>query len=245
MQTTTFNQYGYHLWYSNLLVTIHLNTKIKNEIISLARADPMREVCGFIVCAPPKVMIHPCSNISRDEDGHEHTFEIDSQEYIFACACGKVCGIYHSHPHGPIAFSKTDIDVADAMELPNYLYVTDADVWITYIPSSYTVPLTGLDFAWGTYDCYELVRTYYRQKLGVYLSDYDRDETFRDAAPDAILKHISSEGFIDLGYDLSVIQEHDILLFDTPGHRYPHHLGIYVKGNRFLHHPFGGHGLIN
>lgn len=223
-----------------------MNTKVKNEIISLARADPAHEVCGLIVCAPPQVLVHPCTNISRDEDGQEHTFEIDSQEYISACARGKVCGIYHSHPHGPVAFSQADIEVADAMELPSHLYVTDADAWITYIPRGYTVPLTGQEFTWGTQDCYETVRIYYRQKLGIYLGDYDRDENFRDAAPDAILKHISSEGFINLGRDLSVIQEHDVLLFDTPGHRYPHHLGIYTGGsNRFLHHPFGALSRID
>lgn len=222
-----------------------MNTKAKNTIISLARAESEKEVCGFIISAPPEVLIHPCVNVSRDEDGIERTFEINPNEYVLASGKGKVCGLYHSHPHGPPAFSETDLIVAKEMELPSYLFTVDSNAWMVYIPETYTVSLTGSDFTWGIADCYELIRIYYRQKLNVYLADYDRDENFRSASPDAITKHISCEGFIDLGSDISVAREHDVLLFDTPGHRFPHHLGVYVGGNRLLHHPYGGLSRID
>ena len=222
-----------------------MNTKVKHSIEAFALASPNQEVCGFIVCAPPEVLVHPCANISKDADGQEQTFEIDPQEYISACGRGKVVGLYHSHPHGTAAFSEEDLKVARELELPSHVFAVEDKQWEHYIPDGYIVQLTGVPFTWGIADCLETVRLYYRQKLGVYLGDYDRDETFKEAAPDAILQHVESEGFINLGVDISLAREHDVLLFDTPGHRYPHHLGVYIGGNRLLHHPYGALSRID
>lgn len=222
-----------------------MNTKVKAEIISLARATPTREVCGFIVCAPPHVLVHPCQNISRDEDGHEHTFEIDPQDYIAATARGRVCGLYHSHPSGTASFSDEDLKVARELEIPSHVYAVEDGSWASFTPEGYHVPLTGMGFAWGEADCFATIRLYYRQELGVHIGDYDRDETFRVSAPDAITKHIADEGFVNLGVDPSVIKAHDVLLFETPGHRYPHHLAVYMGGNRILHHPYGALSRID
>jgi proteasome lid subunit RPN8/RPN11 len=217
-----------------------MNTRVKQTITSLACATPECEVCGFIVRGEGAVWVHPCENVSHEEDGQGATFEIDPQQYISANEKGRVCAMYHSHPKGHASFSEADLEVAREMELPSHVYAVEDGSWATYIPEGYEVPLTGTLFAWGEADCYETVRVYYRQKLGVYIGDYDRDETFREAAPDAILKHIEAEGFSNLGVDVAVAREHDVLLFDTPGHRFPHHLGVCLTGNRFLHHPYGG-----
>lgn len=216
-----------------------MNTKVKQAIIAYARAEPAREVCGLIVCEPPSVIAYPCANVSRDEDGQGSTFEIDPQEYIAACGRGRVVGLYHSHPTGPATFSEEDLKVAREMEIPTYVYAVEDGGWASFVPEGYHVPLIGSAFAWGVADCYETVRLYYRQTLGIHLGDYDRDETFREAAPEAILQHIAAEGFTCVGTDASAIRPHDALVFSTPGHRYPHHLAVYLGGNRILHHPYG------
>jgi proteasome lid subunit RPN8/RPN11 len=216
-----------------------MNTKVKRTIVELARANPTQEICGLIVRNETSIWVQPCENITREEEGKEGTFEIDPQQYITSSARGKVCGIYHSHPKGPAAFSEEDLKVAREIELPSHVYSVEVGDWATYIPEGYEVPLTGVHWIWGEADCFSTVQIYYRQKLGIYLGDYDRDETFKDADPEAIVRHIEVEGFRNLGADASLVLPHDVLLFATPGHRFPHHLGVYTELNHLLHHPYG------
>jgi proteasome lid subunit RPN8/RPN11 len=217
-----------------------MHTRIKQTIISLAKANPSEEVCGFIYLTASSVEVYPCRNVTQDEAGPARTFEIDPQEYIAASHLGSIIGIYHSHSLGGsgAAFSEEDLEVAREMELPFYLYSVEADAWASYIPPSYRVPLSGRMWQWGVNDCYETVRIYFRQERGVYLSDYDRDETFEHSGESAITQYIKGEGFEWLPKG-SPYQKDDVLLFKTPGSAYPHHLAVFLGRSQVLHHPRG------
>lgn len=212
-----------------------MNARIKRTVIALARENPTEEICGFIYCTETEAHVLPCRNISPEPT---EAFEIDPQDYIKARGLGRLYGVYHSHTNGSTAFSPDDLDTAEELGLPFYV-CTAVGGWASYVPASYTVPLTGASFAWGHADCLETVRTYYRQELGIHLTDYDRDETFATAAPNAILDHVEAEGFINLGGDIALAREHDVLLMRSDGRAYPHHLGVCVGHSRLLHHPRG------
>jgi len=218
-----------------------VNTRIKQSIIAYAQAAPEQEVCGFIYQDEAGVHVHPCENITRDEAGPARAFEIDPQEYMALSRRARVCGIYHSHSKGGAhGFSPADLTMANAMELPIHLYVVDTGAWISYVPRTYSAPLIGANWAWGEADCYELVRTYYRNVKGIYLSDYDRDESFQDAPESAITQYVADEGFSPVVLaEGKAPQEGDVLLFGTPGNAYPHHLGVYIGKQTMLHHPLG------
>lgn len=217
-----------------------MNTRIKADIITRARATPDSEVCGLIYQTLEGVHVLPSPNVARDEEGApevDEAFEVAPQVYAEAASLGRVIGVYHSHrATGSTALSEADLDMARALELPVYLYCNRDESWHSYIPPGYHVPLTGLPFAWGVADCYEEIRTYYRQTLGIYLGDYDRDETFALQGDDRLVRHIADEGFTVVP-GKSQLHLHDVLLFRTPGYAAPHHVGVFVGHSRVLHHP--------
>lgn len=215
-----------------------MHTKVKQTIVALANANPDEEVCGLLYKTDSSLEVYPCRNVTKDEEGAARTFEIDCQEYIAASHLGRVCGVYHSHARSGAgaAFSEEDLAAAKEIGLPFYLYSVATQGWTSYIPPSYEVPLIGRPWIWGADDCYETVRIYYRQKLGIYLGDYDRDETFEQAEASAIVQHVKAEGFVWLPKG-EPLQDNDVLLFKTPGTAYPHHLAVLTGRNVVLHHP--------
>lgn len=212
-----------------------MNTKVKQAIIDHAKTLPNEEVCGFIYYTQDSVHAYPCTNVSPE--GTVRAFQIDPHEYIQVSQLGKIVGVYHSHPIGGApGFSEEDLEVAREMCLPFYLYAVEQDKWSSYIPLSYTVNPVSLPFIWGQWDCLEVIRTHYRQTKGVYMTDYDRDESFQGATEDAITKHIADEGFYEVP-GKGPIKVDDVLLFKTIGTAYPHHLGVFMGQGRVLHHP--------
>ena len=214
-----------------------MNTKVKQAAIDHALASPKEEVCGLIYHTLDSLHAYPCENVSKDSDaGRAGSFEIDPQDYATVAQMGRVCGVYHSHIEDPAAFSEEDILTARELAVPFYLYSLEDNQWISYIPDSYMVNPIGRPWIWGFGDCYETIRTYYRQNKRIYLTDYDRDESFENAEASAITKYIVPEGFSYV-LDLKNIQQDDVLLFNTAGTVYPHHLAVFIGSSRMLHHP--------
>ncbi len=213
-----------------------MNTHVKRAIIDHALALPREEVCGFIYQSEEGVHAYPCVNVSVEDKAE--TFEIAPSDYAHVRGLGRVCGIYHGGAtHTNAAFSEEDIAMAREMCLPLHLCAASGQ-WSVYIPETHRIDTVGQAWCWGEQDCYEAVRTHYRQERGVYLTDYERDETFEHAEESAIVKHIADEGFVYVDRNTPILT-HDVLLFRTPGTVYPHHLSVLVAPNRILHHPRG------
>jgi proteasome lid subunit RPN8/RPN11 len=208
-----------------------MNTRIKHEIIQLAKANPTEEICGFIIHNNGIPRVFPCKNIAEKPSDE---FEISSDDYLKALQNGGILGVYHSHIRGA-AFSPCDIEHADELCAPYYLYVIEGNAWNEYIPPEYKVELEGMHFIWGFQDCYGLVRAYYRQEQKLYLNDYDRDENFEENHNDIIVKNFEKEGFKIID-NIANIQNGDALIFKTV-HALPQHLAIFVGDSKMLHHP--------
>jgi len=211
-----------------------MNTRLKHSIIDLARATPDLEVCGFIYqTLEGRPEIAPCVNVAANS---AEEFEISPDDYVrVSTELGHIIGVYHSHPKGRGAFSEADIEAAGEFALPLYLYAVETGEWLDYIPSTYRVELEGRTFSAGFDDCYGTVRTYFRQELGVYLSDYDRDETSEDRNGTQILERFAAEGFVEVSGGQPIMLN-DALLFKAPGYTTPQHMGVVLPGNRMLHH---------
>lgn len=218
-----------------------MNTRVKQSMIDHARAVPTEEVCGLVYHTEDSVYAYPCANVSMD--GRDESFEIAPDDYVAATVLGKVCGVYHGGmTHTNEGFSEADIATANGLCLPMHAVSAAGNV-ATYVPDSYHVDPVGLPFIWGLYDCLTSVVLHYRQTRAVTITDYDRDETFARATPDAITRHIEAEGFTHSS--LPFLTKDDVLLFTTPGGAHAHHLGVYMGGNRFLHHPLGSLSRID
>jgi proteasome lid subunit RPN8/RPN11 len=66
-----------------------MHTRVKSEIISLARATPAAEVFGFLI-AHGGLKTFPCSNVSPEP---AESFEIDPQDHIRALRAGRIMGV--------------------------------------------------------------------------------------------------------------------------------------------------------
>lgn len=216
-----------------------MHPRIKAEIIALARATPAVEICGFIwhdLAGQPH--LHPCRNVHPDPTAG---FEIDVQDHIVALGRGPLLGIYHSHP-AKAGFSvggpdeeDNDLEWAEEIALPSYLYCVAADSWHAYTPPTYQPPLAGTPWCWGFRDCYETVRQWARQKRGHFIADYDRDDQLN--LRDLILARFEAEGFQQL--PLAQAQLGDVLMFQSK-RLLSNHLGVLVRPNVMLHHPAEG-----
>lgn len=208
-----------------------MNTHVKRAIIDHALALPREEVCGFIYQTEDNVHAYPCVNVSVEDKAE--TFEIDPQDYITARGLGRLCGIYHSNP--TTAFSEEDLAMAREMCLPLFSYVKETQGWHSYIPETYHVEPVGRTWAFGEADCFETVRLHYRQTRKVYLTDYDRDETFEETAADIIARHVHDEGFSYVDPSAPILTD-DVLMFRMPGQPHAQHLGVFLGAQKMLHH---------
>lgn len=213
-----------------------MNTKIKVEIIKEAQENPQEEICGILYSTLHEVKLFKCKNLSIDK---AHNFEIAPEQYIECLKFGKPCGIYHSHPLASSAFSQSDLELADEMLLPIYVYSLIDNEFKNYVPKGYEVPLEGRPWIWGFADCYEQIRIYFRQKYNHYLTDYDRDESYMYSLDDRITKNIEKEGFERL-QSLALIKKDDVLVFNNQRvAATPKHFAIFLGKSRMLHHPHG------
>jgi proteasome lid subunit RPN8/RPN11 len=203
-------------------------TPAKQKIISLAKMNPTEEICGFIYIDFEGVKIFPCDNISLNKS---EEFEISSQDYLDASNQGTLVGMYHSHP-APGSFSEADLEYAQELNLPIYLYQNLSEEWSEYIPPNYNVEIIGRSWAWGEADCYSLIRNYFRQNYKLYLSDYDRDENSTDLHT-KIMNNFEKEGFEKLPTK-NILMKNDVLIFKTKG--LAAHFGIFFGNSKVLHH---------
>ena len=208
-----------------------MNTRLKTSIIEMAKASN-EETCGFIYATHNEVKLYPCRNISVTPIAD---FTISQDDYLECIKLGTIMAVYHSHPVGPAGFSEADLHYADEAVLPFYLYDVTSGMWSEYLPPDYHVKLEGRPFHWGFDDCYGAARHYYRETLGLYLKDYDRDDTFGPTRSMAIMDNFEEEGFTRLPPNAE-IKPHDALLFDISP-RCPQHIAIFVGNQRIFHHP--------
>jgi proteasome lid subunit RPN8/RPN11 len=206
-------------------------TTIKEEIKQHALDSGVKEACGFIIQAIDGIKIFKGRNIA--EDSHS-TFGTHPQDYLTAEREGKIIGVYHSHPEGPLGASKADRICCNTSKLPWYIYSVPDDDFITITPVDEVVPLLGRQFIWGVLDCYTFVRDYYQQILNITFKDYGYYEArFWDKGCNYYEERFTEVGFYSI--PIEDIKPHDVILFKL---RAPvsNHGAVYVGNSIMWHH---------
>lgn len=212
-----------------------MHTAIKDQIIDLSAADPSRESCGYIYrdwVGIPKVL--QCENIAENP---AEEFEISMEDFVKVQGLDHPLAVYHSHPAASLGFSPADLECAEEMALPFYLYDLATQTWHEYIPKSYESDFLGRQWCVGFDDCYSLVRNYFRKIHGIYMGDYDRDESMSHEERGVIAHQYEHEGFVVVSNDQITVG--DVMVFKTDK-ALPQHFGVYQGANRFYHHPIKG-----
>lgn len=196
--------------------------------VGIAEYELNREACGLILSNGD---IYPCENKSTSPDIE---FIIDSKIYASIENKEGIACIYHSHVNGNNKFTAADVDLINRTQKPLILYDVHRNEIKAIDPSGNT-PLIGRSFCYGIYDCFSLVRDYYKQVREIELPNYPRSS-------DKLIWDSADWNWIDLEYERvgfkSVDQPEvgDLIAMSLGSNTLGiNHLAVYLGDDRFMH----------
>jgi proteasome lid subunit RPN8/RPN11 len=201
------------------------------------------EAVGFVVDG----MFIPCRNMSWEPLDAFELRPADVAQYLDACDY-----LVHSHTvkacnyprHQGIAVdprtpSKADMEGQLAMDKPwavvscDGVSVSEPVMWGD--PHN-RPPLSEREFVFNAQDCLSLTTDYLFQTHGIELPECPRDWDWAQRGERHIDQLWPEWGFIEV--PISEAREGDLILFQM-GTDYTNHMGIYLGGDKLLHHMLG------
>jgi len=195
------------------------------------------EACGLIVASGNKSRLIECRNISAYP---QHQFLIDPKSYAEAVEAGEIVAVWHSHIDIPNTPTEADKQDCEMHQMPWFItsvcktedgFVTSEPYKLE--PSGYEAPYEGRPYVFGVFDCWAVIRDYYRREFEIELEDFNRVEFFWLKGIDVIGKNWENAGFklvTDDSYqvgDLFLIQNSASII---------NHVAMYVGNDQILHH---------
>jgi len=215
-----------------------MNNYIKEQVKAHALREFPNECCGFIcVNKLGVVTVVPCENEARNK---RNRFSINPAMNVEVEKYGYVIAFYHSHSDEVANperehFSREDLDISREACIPALLYVYPQDKWLYHQPDTYQpLDLLGRPFIWGVFDCYSLVRDFYKIQKGVILNYYFPPSEESEKVDFGYERHIQNERFEEVSFD--DLQGGDVLLFKIKSD-FINHSAIYLGNNEYLHQP--------
>lgn len=189
------------------------------------KCQPM-ESCGVVVADGTFI---PVANLATEE-GH---FIMDGRSFCKIDDERNVRAIVHSHVAFPPIASDTDRVMCEKSGLPWVIVTWPSGHWNVIEPTGYTAPLVGREWAWGSHDCYGLIRDGFRTYTGIELPDYRRDWLFWRRGEDIITSRISANGFHQL--PLGSPPRHCDIFGLSINSDVINHLALFLEPDRILH----------
>lgn len=237
-----------------------ISNKTKDHIATLANAQPDKEVCGYWI--PSIDLVYPVENISENPVDR---FEIDIDLHLKMMNRYHDAIIYHSHVGENQSSTLSTMDILNSKKLrvPYLVYHQFFAEWDYYDPLSLDpYPLMGLPYIpeslefylgrpwqWERFDCFTLLRNYYRGMLGIKLDDFSRlgeEDCITDPQWNQFIENYENQGFRKLETD-EPIQNNDVFLMNMVGKQIHHcavvidsktHTAIHILGENFLSKKF-------
>ena len=229
---------------SRLVAFLGQYDMVNKELTSLMQEAAARnypeEACGLVILKGKKTIAIECKNIAEKPNEH---FMIDAQEYGDAADQGEIIGVWHTHPETSPKPSPADLAACENSELPWFiLAVHKAEGEFTFSEVTVTEP-TGFEmgylerpYVFGVFDCYTLVRDYYKREFSIHLNEYPRVESFWAKGKNFFADNFAKEGFVRV--EGSDYQVGDLLIMQS-GAVLPNHIAIYIGDDKILHHCHG------
>lgn len=202
---------------------------LKASMQNYAMETPNEECCGII--AGDKFW--PCKNVHSSPDKF---FAIASEDYArIEKQHGPIQAIFHSHIGRQSKFSVEDIKACKQSNVPWLMFCLGTSSWSHADPSG-NAPYLGRPWIYGTYDCYSLLRDFYKREFNIELADYERGAEFEWASPEWRMfeKNVKDQGFVEIE---APERKGDMLLMQLQA-PFPNHTGVLVSPSRniFYHH---------
>lgn len=191
-----------------------------------ARNKYPEEACGFII----DDMFYPMNNIAKDK---VNNFEIDSKYFMMYES--RIKAVVHSHAnYGHL--SKIDMELQIKSGVPWIMInlINGALDLVAYWGDQIEpAELIGRRFCHGCWDCYSLVRDYYRLEKGIILNPYPRDDEWWLKEPSMLEDNCLNEGFEFI--EESEAKEGDVVFMKIVA-PVVNHSGILLNNGLILHH---------
>lgn len=198
------------------------------------------EACGVII----EGQFHSVANLITVRD----QFLMDSVEVMrLIREQGPIEAVVHSHVYQPAIASEPDLVGCERTGVPWFIVSVPTGKWIDIRPSGFVAPLIGRRWAWGSQDCYSLIRDGLRLMGGVDIADHIRTVDMYPAIGPWIDEGWEQRGFVKLPVD-APWQHLDVAGMKIRS-KHVNHVGLWLEGDMILHHlanqnsvrqPFGG-----
>ena len=199
-----------------------LTKQTQADILKHAQQAAPNESCGFVVLTGRKQTYHPCENVATLP---QDTFEIPADAWIGLD--GEIVAVVHSHPRNEPYLSAADRKSQHQSELPWALATSGEVKLFRFAPL-----LRGRVFAYGTADCFTLVRDAF-MLCGIEFRDHPRTDMDADAAAGSFEQNLPDGGFIQVHDGL---QAGDVVL--TAQNGVANHAAVYLGNGEMLHHAY-------
>lgn len=189
-----------------------------------------REGCGLFLATGFKAI----ENIATDP---EQEFEMPED----TLAIYDPIAIIHSHPNGPDFPSAADMQCQPITAVPWCIVslteeTVQEPVWFgDELP---VMPLLERPFIYGVFDCFTVIRDFYRLERNIVLEDIPRDWGWWDEGKEVYLDNFQRLGFEEFDPNEKEIQVGDCFMMRLQS-RSVNHAGIYVGNGLIIHHAYG------
>lgn len=195
------------------------------------------ESCGVIIRVGRAYRYMPCANTHNEP---KDEFRISPEEYEAAESAGEIVAVVHSHPDATSMPSPRDQAVCNETGLPWVIISWPEGDVRTITPQGADEPIIGRPFVHGVWDCYGLIRDWYRQERGIELPNFPREDEWWEKGQDLYRDHYAEAGFVETNGPL---QPGDIVLMQYQA-GVLNHAGIYIGDEKMLHHLYGHRAAI-
>ena len=222
---------------------MNLDEKARADIREHVLSCAPQEACGLIAAGA----YVPCRNIAKDP---KNDFLVDPEDQLRAGKLGAIEAVIHSHVNQRIkSLSKNDMTGQQEMKIPWGVVFVKSGLCsdpVFFGDQVDPAPLEGREFIHGIFDCWTLVRDWFRVKKVATLPNPPRGWGWWEEKEG---KNLYFEG-IALGApgwnnhpfedarDLQALKEGDILFASIRSERI-NHAAIYLGDGRILHHLVG------
>lgn len=189
------------------------------------------ESCGLIVKTARHRRYIPCKNTHEKPT---EFFRISAESWADAEDEGDILAIVHSHPDAGPHASSEDLKQCHESGLPWVIMSWPSGEHTITTPAD-TPPLLKRPFIHGSWDCYGLVRDWYKQERGIELPDFERTDNWWTRGENLYVRHYAEAGFYSHSDEL---QPGDIILMQYKADEI-NHAGIYIGDGKMFHHMYG------
>lgn len=212
----------------------HILTAIQQH----AEKEYPLECCGLVIKDGRRQRYIPCTNtVPPNEDvklGPEYNFAICPHEYAAAEDIGEIIFIVHSHPNETSRPSPLDEALCEESGLP-WVIISWPEGDVRIIAPTGDVPIIGRHFVHGVWDCYGLIRDWYKQERGIELPNFKRTDEWWLRGENLYRLHYAEAGFVA---HKTLLQIGDVILMQYQAPE-DNHAGIYMGDGLMLHHLYG------